>query len=154
MEEYYLYDPERGHLEGWIRVGSELRAIDNMNSWVSPRLKIRFEVVEGFLLRDEGAGPGWRHVEQQGAAGVEREGGAGRLFDFQVGDGLGEGDGEGLGDGEGDGLGLAEGDGLGDGLGDGEGVLPTPSRSDIGLAPAALASALRPQLSSSVRRLL
>src|SRR5947209_2512819 len=27
VEEYYLYDPERGDLEGWIRAGSELRAL-------------------------------------------------------------------------------------------------------------------------------
>jgi hypothetical protein len=44
VEEYYVYDPDRAHLEGWRREGDKLREIANMNGWVSPRLAIRFEM--------------------------------------------------------------------------------------------------------------
>jgi len=50
VEEYYLYDPDRGDLSGWVRVGNELREIDEMNAWVSPRLQVRFELVNGELF--------------------------------------------------------------------------------------------------------
>jgi Uma2 family endonuclease len=42
VEEFYLYDPERGHLEGWIRQGDKLVPIEKMDGWVSPRLGIKF----------------------------------------------------------------------------------------------------------------
>jgi Uma2 family endonuclease len=42
-EEYYLYDPDSGHIEGWIRKGDRLVPIEKMNGWMSPRLGIRFE---------------------------------------------------------------------------------------------------------------
>ena len=41
-EEYYSYDPDRLRLKGWIRQGSELVAIPEMDGWVSPRMGIRF----------------------------------------------------------------------------------------------------------------
>lgn len=44
VEEYYLYDPDRGRLEGWLRQGRALRPIERMNGWRSPRLGIRFEM--------------------------------------------------------------------------------------------------------------
>jgi Uma2 family endonuclease len=44
VEEYYLYYPERNHLEGWIRSEGRLREIPTMSGWVSPRLGIRFEL--------------------------------------------------------------------------------------------------------------
>lgn len=43
VEEYYIYDPDTGIWEGWLRQGDELKAIENMEGWVSPRLGIRFE---------------------------------------------------------------------------------------------------------------
>jgi Uma2 family endonuclease len=46
VEEYYVYDPDEHELSGWIREGNELRQIENMNGWVSPRLGIRFEMTE------------------------------------------------------------------------------------------------------------
>lgn len=49
VEEYYLYDPDRGDLTGWLRDGAELREIPAMHGWVSPRLGIRFELVNGEL---------------------------------------------------------------------------------------------------------
>jgi Putative restriction endonuclease len=49
VEEYYLHDPERHTLKGWLRQGSELKPIAQMQGWVSPRLKVRFELVNGLL---------------------------------------------------------------------------------------------------------
>jgi Uma2 family endonuclease len=49
VEEYYLYDPDHGVLEGWLRDGQVLREIPTMNGWTSPRLKVRFELVDGRL---------------------------------------------------------------------------------------------------------
>ncbi len=45
VEEYYLYDPEKNDLTGWLRSESLLDVIDEMNGWVSPRLGICFEVL-------------------------------------------------------------------------------------------------------------
>ncbi|NER97338.1 MAG: Uma2 family endonuclease [Symploca sp. SIO1B1] len=50
VEEYYLYDPYKNVLSGWLRSESWLDAIDEMNGWVSPRLGIRFEVSSETLL--------------------------------------------------------------------------------------------------------
>jgi Uma2 family endonuclease len=49
VEEYYLYDPENGDLSGWIRENGELKEIPQMTGWTSPRLKVRFEMVDGKL---------------------------------------------------------------------------------------------------------
>ncbi len=44
IEEYYLYDPDRGELAGWLRGGEWLEPIENLQGWVSPRLGVRFEL--------------------------------------------------------------------------------------------------------------
>jgi len=50
VEEYYLYDPTRGRLLGWLRdEQSALAPIEKMNNWRSPRLGIRF-VLKGLEL--------------------------------------------------------------------------------------------------------
>ena len=74
VEEYYLFDPERQTLKGWLRDADRsdegslngddldegsldgddldadsLRPIAEMNGWVSPRLEVRFEVEDGEL---------------------------------------------------------------------------------------------------------
>jgi hypothetical protein len=49
VEEYYLHDPDGGTLEGWLRKGERLQEIEKMEGWVSPRLKVRFELVNGEL---------------------------------------------------------------------------------------------------------
>jgi Uma2 family endonuclease len=49
VEEYYLYDPDRNDLSGWIRHGERLSPIDPIVNWVSPRLKIRFDWSENEL---------------------------------------------------------------------------------------------------------
>ncbi|MEM9276099.1 MAG: Uma2 family endonuclease [Cyanobacteria bacterium P01_F01_bin.143] len=49
VEEYYLYDPDKNDLSGCIRDQDHLEVIKEINNWVSPRLKIRFELSEGIL---------------------------------------------------------------------------------------------------------
>lgn len=43
VEEYYLYDPDKDALKGWVRLEGFLDVIDPMENWVSPRLNIRFD---------------------------------------------------------------------------------------------------------------
>ncbi len=43
VEEYYIYNPDDGSLEGYCRVGKALKAIPKMDGFTSPRLGIRFE---------------------------------------------------------------------------------------------------------------
>ena len=44
VEEYYLYDPDTPLLSGWRRVGPSLQLIPEAHNWISPRLKIRFDM--------------------------------------------------------------------------------------------------------------
>ncbi len=44
VEEYYLYDPDHGALQGWQRQGGQLMAIAPMRGWASPRLGLRFDL--------------------------------------------------------------------------------------------------------------
>ena len=44
VEEYYIYNPDKNALSGWLRAEDGLDAIEQMNGWVSPRLAIRFDV--------------------------------------------------------------------------------------------------------------
>ena len=46
VEEYYLYDPQKNELSGWLRSQGKLKAIAQMNGWTSPRLKIGFDWFE------------------------------------------------------------------------------------------------------------
>jgi Uma2 family endonuclease len=57
VEEYYIYDPDRGLLRGWLRGRHGLQPIAEMLGWVSPRLGIRF-MLDGdelVLYRPDGA---------------------------------------------------------------------------------------------------
>src|SRR4028119_582677 len=42
VEEYYIYDPDRNRLRGWLRGEDGLDVIPQMADWVSPRLGIQF----------------------------------------------------------------------------------------------------------------
>lgn len=44
VDEYYIYDPDRIDLTGWMRRVDRLESIDEMEGWVSPKLMIRFEL--------------------------------------------------------------------------------------------------------------
>ncbi|AGY59873.1 Uma2 family endonuclease [Gloeobacter kilaueensis] len=41
VEEYYLYDPDRQILDGFVRRGDNLEGLDTVQDWLSPRLGIR-----------------------------------------------------------------------------------------------------------------
>ena len=50
VEEYYLYDPFKGVLSGWRRSGERLQSIPALHNWVSPRLRVRFDLSEAELV--------------------------------------------------------------------------------------------------------
>ncbi|HEY1068305.1 MAG TPA: Uma2 family endonuclease [Pirellulales bacterium] len=43
VEEYYVLDPDSGAMEGWLRTAGRFQPVADMQGWISPRLKIRFE---------------------------------------------------------------------------------------------------------------
>lgn len=43
VEEYFIFDPDSGELDGWARQGDQLVEVSAMRGFVSPRLGIRFE---------------------------------------------------------------------------------------------------------------
>jgi Uma2 family endonuclease len=49
VDEFYIYDPDRFRLSGYIRQGGKLLSIANMEGWVSPSLEIRFTKINGEL---------------------------------------------------------------------------------------------------------
>lgn len=44
VEEYYVYDPDRHELSGWLRQEGFLDIIESMTDWVSPALQINFNL--------------------------------------------------------------------------------------------------------------
>ncbi|MEH2117628.1 Uma2 family endonuclease [Nostoc sp.] len=44
VEEYYIYDPDRNELAGFVRSEDWLQEINQIHGWISPRLGIRFEL--------------------------------------------------------------------------------------------------------------
>ncbi len=50
VEEYYVYDPDRGEMAGWQRAGDLLVEVEEMEAWRSPRLGIRFSLQAGDLI--------------------------------------------------------------------------------------------------------
>ncbi|MFV9505334.1 MAG: Uma2 family endonuclease [Oscillochloridaceae bacterium umkhey_bin13] len=42
VEEYYVYDPDNGTLDGWVRSNGQFEEITSMEGWVSPRTGVRF----------------------------------------------------------------------------------------------------------------
>jgi Uma2 family endonuclease len=49
VEEYYLFDPDRIELSGWIRREADLVKIGQADGWTSPRLGVRFDLSSGDL---------------------------------------------------------------------------------------------------------
>ncbi|MEC4803609.1 MAG: Uma2 family endonuclease [Jaaginema sp. PMC 1079.18] len=49
VEEYYLYNPQKNQLQGWLRRGDNLEEISQMEGWNSPRLGISFSTSDGDL---------------------------------------------------------------------------------------------------------
>jgi len=58
VEEYYVYDPDHGPLEGWLRGAAGLKPIDRIDGFVSPRLGVAFHPGPGRdnlrILRPDG----------------------------------------------------------------------------------------------------
>jgi Uma2 family endonuclease len=56
VEERYLYDPDEGDLRGWHGLHGTWRVIPAMSGWVSPRLRVRFDLEgdELVLYRPDG----------------------------------------------------------------------------------------------------
>ncbi|HAO19300.1 MAG TPA: hypothetical protein DCQ37_01670 [Desulfobacteraceae bacterium] len=56
VSEYYVYDPDRILLSGWIRRNNVLTPVENMQGWISPLLKIRFELTDNdlYIFRPDG----------------------------------------------------------------------------------------------------
>lgn len=50
VEEYYVLDPEANHIMVYLRQGDVLQRVRPVQGFVSPRLGIRFEVVDGELV--------------------------------------------------------------------------------------------------------
>ena len=50
VEEFYLYDPDRGTLRGFARQSGVWSAIPSMQNWVSPWLGIVFRLEDGQLI--------------------------------------------------------------------------------------------------------
>jgi Uma2 family endonuclease len=72
VEEYYVYDPDRIELAGWLRREGALAEIELIDHWVSPRLGIRFELGEELeILRPDGE-PFRSPVEIAQQAAVDR----------------------------------------------------------------------------------
>ncbi len=49
VEEYYIYDPDKNDLSGWLRGETRLEVIETIQDWISPRLEIRFELTPSAL---------------------------------------------------------------------------------------------------------
>jgi Uma2 family endonuclease len=74
VEEYYLFDPDRIDLSGWLRSGLQLEVIEAIEGWVSPRLGVWFELTSGNLeiIRPDGR-RFLSYVELEQEAEVERK---------------------------------------------------------------------------------
>ena len=83
VAEYYIYDPDRLDLSGWMRSGDKLVPIEAIDDWVSAHLGIRFVIRAGeelIIYRPDGEkfiGFGeldeLRRSQQQRADNAERE---------------------------------------------------------------------------------
>jgi Uma2 family endonuclease len=74
VEEYYLYDPDKGQLKGWLRGTNQLHSIVPMNGWKSPKLGIRFELInkELYLYHPDGS-RFTSHTEERNARQAEKQ---------------------------------------------------------------------------------
>jgi len=44
VEEYYIYDPDTLELSGFVLAEDAFTVVENINGWISPRLRIRFQI--------------------------------------------------------------------------------------------------------------
>ena len=73
--EYYIYDPDNGSFEAWLRSGSRLVKVESISGFVSPRLGTRFEPGSGpdnlTILRPDGK-PFLTYLELTAQADADR----------------------------------------------------------------------------------
>jgi Uma2 family endonuclease len=50
VAEYYIYDPDKIDLTGWLRQEQQLEPIEEIQGWVSPQLGIKFELEPNTLV--------------------------------------------------------------------------------------------------------
>jgi Uma2 family endonuclease len=66
VQEYYLYDPDRVRLRGWLRQGETLQEIEGIErGWVSPLTGVRMEVSGGDLHLYHPDGKPFRTLTQE-----------------------------------------------------------------------------------------
>ena len=76
VEEYYIYDPDTGSLQGWIRKEDGLEEIPEILGYTSPRLGIRFLPGEGpdsLVIYGPDGQPFATHQELTDRAEAERQ---------------------------------------------------------------------------------
>jgi Uma2 family endonuclease len=49
VDEFYVYDPDHGSIDGWLRGEHKLEPIETVAGWTSPRLGVRFEIEQDEL---------------------------------------------------------------------------------------------------------
>jgi Uma2 family endonuclease len=64
VEEYYIYDPDRIDLNGWLRSNETLEVIESVDNWVSPRLGIRFVLQMDTLMLYHPNGDSFQSYQQ------------------------------------------------------------------------------------------
>jgi hypothetical protein len=47
--EYYVFDPDKCQLDGWLRENGTLQPVEEMDGWTSPLLGIKFDLSSGDL---------------------------------------------------------------------------------------------------------
>jgi len=74
VEEYYVYDPDTVDFKGWIRSANRLLPVRGIQGWISPRLNIRFEIIDNDLniFRPDGQ-KFLSFLETEAKAGLERQ---------------------------------------------------------------------------------
>jgi Uma2 family endonuclease len=73
VEEYYLYDPDNGTLDGWAREGDQLVEIETIEGWVSPRTGVRFGLAGMDLVLTRPDGQRFQSYVELEAARAEAE---------------------------------------------------------------------------------
>ena len=74
VEEYYLYDPAKADLSGWLRSESKLQIIEPIEGWISPRLGIHFDLSgEELQIYGPDGGKFLTYVELDGLRQQERQ---------------------------------------------------------------------------------
>ena len=74
VEEYYIYNPDTGALDGWLRGPLGLEELAEMRGWVSPRLGVSFDL-DGIdlVLRSPDGARFLTYLELSASADAERQ---------------------------------------------------------------------------------